>query len=75
MGDSFIAGFLYGYLAKDIEKALDYAAAMAALKLSIPNRNHPLITKEQVEQLIEDENARIVIDSAQPGKTTYLINR
>lgn len=75
VGDSFIAGFLYGYLTKGIEKALDYAAAMAALKLSIPNRNHPLITKEQVEQLIDNEKAKIVIGPGRPGKTTYLINR
>jgi 2-dehydro-3-deoxygluconokinase len=31
-GDSFAAGFLHGYLARDIQRGLDYGAALAALK-------------------------------------------
>jgi 2-dehydro-3-deoxygluconokinase len=31
-GDAFAAGFLHGYLARDIEQGLDYGAALAALK-------------------------------------------
>ncbi|HEX9533651.1 MAG TPA: sugar kinase [bacterium] len=31
-GDAFAAGFLHGYLARDIQRGLDYGAALAALK-------------------------------------------
>jgi 2-dehydro-3-deoxygluconokinase len=34
-GDSFAAGFLHGYLEGDLEKSLQYAPAMAALKMTI----------------------------------------
>lgn len=33
-GDAFAAGFLHGYLARDIKRGLDYGAALAALKHS-----------------------------------------
>jgi 2-dehydro-3-deoxygluconokinase len=31
-GDAFAAGFLHGYLARDLQRGLDYGAALAALK-------------------------------------------
>ena len=31
-GDAFAAGFLHGYLARDVKRGLDYGAALAALK-------------------------------------------
>lgn len=31
-GDAFAAGFLHGYLARDVQRGLDYGAALAALK-------------------------------------------
>jgi len=35
-GDSYSAGFIYGYLAGDIEKGVKYGNAFAALKHSVP---------------------------------------
>jgi 2-dehydro-3-deoxygluconokinase len=34
-GDAFAAGFLHGYLEGDLERSLEYAPAMAALKMTI----------------------------------------
>ena len=53
VGDAFNAGFLYGFLNGDTEAGLEYGSAAAALKLSTPDENFPLITKSDVEALIE----------------------
>ncbi len=53
VGDAFNAGFLYGFLSGDTEAGLKYGSAAAALKLSTPDENFPLITKSDVEALIE----------------------
>jgi len=65
VGDAFNAGFIYGFLTGDIEKGLDYGSAMAALKLTLPHVNYPLITQREIEVLIsqqilprEDNNLR-----------------
>ncbi|HDN62989.1 MAG TPA: sugar kinase [Candidatus Bathyarchaeota archaeon] len=50
-GDAFDAGFIYGYLKGSVQVGLEYAAAMAALKFTVP-QNIPLITREDVENLI-----------------------
>ena len=51
-GDSFAAGFLYGYLAADdIQMALDYGVAFAALKHSFPG-DFNWCTREEVEALL-----------------------
>ncbi|MCD6530120.1 sugar kinase [Candidatus Bathyarchaeota archaeon] len=50
-GDAFDAGFIYGYLKGGVRRGLEYAAAMAALKFTIP-QNIPLIDREDVENLI-----------------------
>jgi 2-dehydro-3-deoxygluconokinase len=51
-GDSFAAGFLYGCLsADDIQMALDYGVAFAALKHSFPG-DFNWCTKEEVEALL-----------------------
>ena len=52
VGDAFNAGFIYGFLTGGIEKGLDYGSAMAALKLTLPHVNYPLITRQEVEMLI-----------------------
>lgn len=53
-GDSFTGGFLYGYMTTDgdIQRALDYATAVSALKHSIPGDFNWTIRSE-VEKLIE----------------------
>jgi 2-dehydro-3-deoxygluconokinase len=51
-GDSFAAGFLSGYIATgDVQKALDYGVAFAALKHSFPG-DFNWCTKEEVETLL-----------------------
>jgi len=51
-GDSFAAGFLYGCLsADDIQMALDYGVAFAALKHSFPG-DFNWCTREEVEALL-----------------------
>jgi 2-dehydro-3-deoxygluconokinase len=51
-GDSFAAGFLYGYISRgDVQKALDYGVAFAALKHSFPG-DFNWCTKEEVEALL-----------------------
>jgi len=53
-GDSFAAGFLYGYLsAAGIQKALDYGAAFAALKHSFPG-DFNWCTRQEVEALMAE---------------------
>jgi 2-dehydro-3-deoxygluconokinase len=54
-GDSFSAGFLYGYLADgDVAGALRWGAAVAALKYSIPG-DFPLIQKQEAEALVNQK--------------------
>lgn len=51
-GDSFAAGFLYGYLStRDVQKGLDYGAAFAALKHSFPG-DFNWCTRQEVEALL-----------------------
>jgi 2-dehydro-3-deoxygluconokinase len=51
-GDSFAAGFLYGYIsAGDVQKGLDYGVALAALKYSFPG-NFNWCTKKEVDALL-----------------------
>ncbi|MFQ6016242.1 MAG: PfkB family carbohydrate kinase, partial [Anaerolineae bacterium] len=57
-GDAHMAGFLYGYLTEGIEKGLAYASAMASLKRTIPG-DLAIVTKEEVEALLEEEDSRI----------------
>ena len=51
-GDSFAAGFLYGYLpAADVQMGLDYGVAYAALKHSFPG-DFNWCTRQEVDALI-----------------------
>ena len=51
-GDSFAAGFLSGYIGTaDVQKALDYGVAFAALKHSFPG-DFNWCTKDEVEALL-----------------------
>jgi len=53
VGDAFIAGFVSRYLRNsDVDEALDYGCATAAIKATIPNEHYPLVTVEQVERLV-----------------------
>jgi 2-dehydro-3-deoxygluconokinase len=58
-GDSFSAGFIYGYLDGGVQKGLQYGNALAALKHSIPGDFCWSDIKE-VEAQIQGANLRIV---------------
>ncbi|MDD5065892.1 MAG: sugar kinase [bacterium] len=58
-GDSFTAGFIFGYLEKkDIRHSLRFGNAFACLKHSIPG-DFNLCTRDDVERLLKKENLRI----------------
>jgi len=58
-GDSFTAGFLYGWLVlKDIEKGVQYGNAFSALKHTLPG-DFNWSTKEEVEALLKGGSLRI----------------
>ncbi len=55
-GDAFAAGFLHGYLAHDVERGLDYGAALAALKHTY-HGDTAWASAEDVQGLIAGGNA------------------
>ncbi len=58
-GDAFDAGFIYGYLKKGtVQAGLNYGAAMAALKHTIPE-NISIFSVEDVEQLMKEQKDMI----------------
>ena len=57
-GDSFTAGFIWGYLQGDIAKGVQYGTAFSALKHSVPGDFH-WGTLEEVEALVKGGGPRI----------------
>ena len=57
-GDSFSAGFIYGYLHGDVTKGLQFGNAFSALKHSIPSDVN-WSTRQEVENLITSSSLRI----------------
>ena len=57
-GDSFTAGFLYGYLSGDIQRGVDYGVAFSALKHSFPGDIN-WCTLEEVEAQVKGAGLRI----------------
>ncbi len=57
-GDSFTAGFLWGYLQDDIDKGVAYGTAFSALKHSVPGDFH-WGTVEEVQALVKGQGLRI----------------
>ena len=59
-GDAFSAGFLYTWLSKDsdhdLSKCLEWGAAMAALKSTVPG-DIPWVDKEMVDNLLNQKGA------------------
>ncbi|HYB75414.1 MAG TPA: sugar kinase, partial [Nitrososphaerales archaeon] len=51
-GDSFAAGFIYGYLNGDIQMGVDYGDVMAAFKHSIPGDSN-YMAKDEVDQAVK----------------------
>lgn len=57
-GDSFTAGFVYGYLTGDVRKGVDYGTAFSAIKHSIPGDLN-WATLEEVETQLKGGGSRI----------------
>lgn len=57
-GDSFTAGFLYGYITGDIQKALDYGNAMGALKNTFPG-DISWVTEEDILNQLKSQEAGV----------------
>ncbi len=57
-GDSFTAGFLYGYMTGDIQKALDYGNAMGALKSTFPG-DISWVTEEDIINQLKSQEAGV----------------
>jgi 2-dehydro-3-deoxygluconokinase len=57
-GDSFAAGLIHGLLDGDLQKALDFAIAMSALKHSIPG-DFAWVTRDEVEAMLKGGGLRI----------------
>ena len=57
-GDSYTAGFIYGYLTGDIDKGVKYGNAFSALKHSIPSDTN-WATLQEVENLLKGGGLRI----------------
>ncbi|MBI5968859.1 MAG: sugar kinase [Deltaproteobacteria bacterium] len=57
-GDSFTAGFLYGYLTGDVDKGVKYGNALAALKHTMPG-DFNWSTLEEVEAQLKGAGLRI----------------
>lgn len=57
-GDSYTAGFIYGYLTGDVEKGVKYGNAYSALKHSIPSDTN-WATLQEVENLLKGGGLRI----------------
>lgn len=57
-GDSFTAGFVYGYLTGDFRKGVDYGTAFSAIKHTIPGDLN-WATLEEVENQLKGGGSRI----------------
>lgn len=57
-GDAFTAGFIYGYLAGDVQKGVDYGTAFSALKHSVPG-DYNWATLDEVENQLKGGGSRI----------------
>ena len=57
-GDSFSAGFIYGYLTGEVEKGVKYGNAYSALKHSMPG-DFNWATKAEIEEQIKGAGTRI----------------
>jgi len=57
-GDSFSAGFIYGYLQGDVAKGVHYGVAFSALKHSIPGDLN-FTTLDEVERAVKGAGLRI----------------
>ena len=57
-GDSYDAGFLYGYLTGDLNKAVAYGDALAAIKHSVPG-DYTWVTPAELKAQVENVQTKI----------------
>jgi 2-dehydro-3-deoxygluconokinase len=57
-GDSYDAGFLYGYLTGDLNKAVTYGDALAAIKHSVPG-DYTWVTPAELKSQVENVQTKI----------------
>ena len=57
-GDAYTAGFLYGYVTGDVDKAVKHGNALAALVQTVPG-DFSWFTREEVEAQIKGQSAKI----------------
>lgn len=58
-GDSFVGGFLYGYLSEGPSKGVQYGVALSAIKQTLPG-DLCWVTCDEVERVLNDGGLRIV---------------
>jgi 2-dehydro-3-deoxygluconokinase len=58
-GDAFAAGFLHGYLEGDLERSLEYAPAMAALKMTISG-DLAVISPKELDAVVNRQQRGII---------------
>ena len=57
-GDAYTAGFLYGYLTGDVDKAVKHGNALASLVQTVPG-DFSWFTREDVEAQIKGQDAKV----------------
>lgn len=57
-GDAYSAGFLYGYLERDLQTAVEFGNAMLALKNTVLG-DFALVNREEVEELVRGDSGMI----------------
>jgi 2-dehydro-3-deoxygluconokinase len=57
-GDSYDAGFIYGYLTGDLQKAVAYGDALAAIKHSVPG-DYTWVTPAELKAQVESVQTKI----------------
>lgn len=57
-GDAYTAGFLYGYMTGDVQRAVDYGDAMSVLKHTLPG-DPAFVTLQEVEQMTKSRVTKI----------------
>ncbi|RJP25665.1 MAG: sugar kinase [Candidatus Abyssobacteria bacterium SURF_5] len=57
-GDAFAAGFLFGFLNRDVQYSLDFASALSSLKFTIPG-DLAWISRADVEGILQNDRPAI----------------
>ena len=75
VGDAFLSGVLFGFLNGDLEMGLEYGSAMAALKLTLIDVNYPLLSREDVQDLLRHKGKNGPVPPLGYGGGSYEVKR